>query len=92
MNNPELIEGAKFDSFELLSQAIERWENMNFVKLYKRRSRTIDAAAKRVTKKVFNERLKYSEIDYACIHGGRTARTTSTGIRPNQKLVGCLTL
>ena len=32
----------------------------------------------------FNKNLKISEIDLACIHGGRKFHGTSKGKRPNQ--------
>ena len=51
-----------------------------------RRSRTIEAASKRAPKKQFKKELKYSELDYACIHGGKSGyKSTSTGKRPNQR-------
>ena len=63
------------------------FEQAQFVQLYIRRSRTIIAAAKRRTKKIYNEDLKYAELEYACINGGKNFKTTSTGERPNQRLV-----
>ena len=79
-----LAKGYKFSSFEALSEAVHNWEVKNFVQLYKRSSRFIQA---RFHNKHYNENLKYSEIDYACIHGGRKAGSRSTGKRPNQKFV-----
>jgi len=81
-----LSKGTKFSSFKDLSEAIEKWEATNFVQLYKRSSRSIEATTKRAPNRRYNLNLKYSEIDYACIHGGRKANTsTSTGKRPNQR-------
>ena len=40
-----------------------------------RHSISIKSASKRVPNKQFNEALKYSENDYACIHGGKDFKT-----------------
>ena len=81
-----LEEGSKFVSFKLLSESIKQWERENFVQLYKRRSRTIQSAARRATKKKYNKDLEFSEIDYACIHGGRNLKENVESVqRPNQR-------
>ena len=77
--------GEKFSDFSELKYKIADFEKANFVQLYIRRSRSIEAAAKRAPRKQFNSELKYSEIEYSCIHGGKSFKTTSTGERPNQK-------
>ena len=77
--------GEKFSDFSELKDKIADFEKENFVQLYIRRSRSIEAAAKRAPRKQFNSELKYSEIEYSCIHGGKSFKTTSTGERPNQK-------
>ena len=78
--------GDEFSSYSELATRILKFEESSFVQLYVRRSRTIEAASKRATKKHFNEELKYSELDFACIHGGKDGyKSTSTGKRPNQR-------
>ena len=77
--------GDEFNSFDDLLDKISTFEQAQFVQLYIRRSRTIIAAAKRRTKKIYNEDLKYAELEYACINGGKNFKTTSTGERPNQR-------
>ena len=77
--------GDEFNSFDDLCDKISTFEQTQFVQLYIRRSRTITAASKRRTKKIYNEDLKYAEIEYACINGGKNFKTTSTGERPNQR-------
>ena len=59
----------------------------NFMQLYIRHSRTIEAAAnyKRSPKKQLNEELKYSELEYSCIHGGKVFKALLQAERPNQK-------
>jgi len=64
----------EFKSFDELSKRLVEFENKSYVQLYTKWSRSIQSAAKCTTKKRFNDALKYSEIDYACIHGGRMSR------------------
>ncbi|KAK6169865.1 hypothetical protein SNE40_020840 [Patella caerulea] len=80
----DLTLGAQFNTFHALSEAVSRWEKTNFISLYKRSSRTIEACSKRATKKFFNPHLKYAEINFACIHGGRKLKSSSSGQRPHQ--------
>ena len=77
--------GEKFSSFSELKDKIDEFQKTNFVQLYVRRSRSIEATAKHAPKKQFNEELKYSEIEYSCIHGGKDFKSTSTGERSNQR-------
>ena len=73
----------KFRSFSECKDKVEDFEKANFVQLYIRRSRSVEAAVKRAPKKQFNEELKYSDIEYSCIHGKRVFKSSSTGERPN---------
>ena len=75
----------EFKSFNELSKRLSEFEKKSCVQLYIRRSRSVQSAAKRTGKKKYNDALKYAEIDYACIHGGKNFKTSSTGKRPNQK-------
>ena len=80
-----LCNGDEFKSFAELRDKVSEFERAECVQLYIRRSRSIISAAKRSSSKNYNENLKYDEIEYACIHGGKNFETTSTGERPNQK-------
>ena len=80
-----LHDGDEFKSLTELCDKISDFEQTECVQLYIRRSRSITSAAKLSSKKNFNEDLKYSELEYVCIHGGKNFKTTSTGERPNQK-------
>ena len=53
--------------------------------LYTRSSRSVEAARRRAPKRSFHEELKFSEIDYACVHGGREYKSKSANKRPSQK-------
>lgn len=80
-----LVSGQEFCSFEELSQSVKRWEENKFVTLYTRSSRSIEAARRRAPNRTFLDRLKFSELDYACVHGGREYKSKATQRRPCQK-------
>ena len=77
--------GENFSSFSELNDKIGNFQKKNFVQLYIRRSRSMEAAAKHALKKQFKRELKYSEIEYSCIHDKKNFKSTITGERPNQK-------
>ena len=83
----KLKEGDEFFSFEELAHAMRNFEEQSYVCLYNRSSRTIKATKGQVPNKVFRDELKYSELDYSCIHGGKNFQSKSRGSRPNQMLV-----
>ena len=56
------------DSSALFQSWAREFENKSSVQLYVRRSRSIEATAKRTPRKQFKQDLKYAEIEYACIH------------------------
>ena len=74
--------GADFWSFAQLESAIADYQQKNFVRLYRRDSRTIEATKKRTSKKDYNEQIVYTDIKYACVHGGKTFISQTTGVRP----------
>ncbi|XP_066266550.1 zinc finger SWIM domain-containing protein 3-like [Branchiostoma lanceolatum] len=77
--------GATFDSYAEVQFAIHAYQTRNFVQLYIRDSRTFCNAARRAANKNVNPWLKYKEINFACVHGGRKYKSHSSGVRPNQK-------
>ena len=83
--NMALSVGKEFSSFEELSCSVKLWEKSNFVTLYTRSSRSIEACKKRAPKRTFNDTLKFAELDYACVHGGRQYKSKSTNKRQCQK-------
>lgn len=81
-----LTVGDKFQSFALWEEAVKKYELENYVQLWRRDARTIQAAKKRLTSttdRQFNEDLQYYELKYCCIKGGRKYTTRTTGSRPN---------
>ena len=80
-NLPCVCVGSEFSSFEELSTAIKLWEKEECVTLYTRNSRTVATYRKRAPMRHRNDDLVYSELDYACVHGGREYNSQSTGKR-----------
>ncbi|KAL1480201.1 hypothetical protein MTO96_051236 [Rhipicephalus appendiculatus] len=72
--------GDRFGSFSELEKAIAAYSSTNFVQLWKRDARTINAAKKRVGNiaSKMGEHLKYQSVKYCCIHGGKKFTSTAT--------------
>lgn len=80
-----LAVGATFSTYAELENEIEKYQVENSVQLYKRDSRTIEAALRRAPNREFNKAIKYSELVFSCIHGGKKFVSQSTGKRPQQQ-------
>ncbi|XP_071527088.1 zinc finger SWIM domain-containing protein 3-like [Panulirus ornatus] len=76
--------GDEFSSFEELVEAISRLEKVQNITYWRRHTRTIKAGAK-IVKTTFNPALKYYQVHWACVKGGRPYQSKSTGQRPNQR-------
>lgn len=63
--------GSKFYTFDELSSRLEEFQDLEQVQLWVRDSRTVVAAAKRARRKSLNPALKYAELTYSCVFGGR---------------------
>lgn len=72
--------GDKFEDIEELEKKIKQFECENFFLLWKRDCRSVEAAKHRV-KRFVNPRLKYYEVKYACVEGGRDFNTEGKGLR-----------
>jgi len=81
------IVGREFHSFDKLSSAVKDYECANFVSLYTRGSRSIKVTKKHAPKCHFSKDLRYSELDYACVHSSCQYKSHSKGIRKSQRLV-----
>ena len=77
-----LVSGQEFCSFEEVSESVKEWEKKNFVTLC---TRSIEAARRRAPNRMFLDKLKFSVLDYACVHGGREYKSKATQRRPCQK-------
>lgn len=74
------VVGDCFESLAKLEARVEKFENSHFVKFWKRDTRTIEAARKRLNKSI-NPELNYYEIKYCCIHGGQHFKSQGKGHR-----------
>ena len=63
----DLVSGQELSSFEELSKSVQEWEKKNFVTLYTRSSRSVEAAKKRTPNRTYLGDLKFSELYYACM-------------------------
>ena len=72
--------GEEFRSYDLLERKTTSYEDQHFVKLWKRDCRTVDAARRRVNK-ALNDSLKYYEVTFCCIHGGKKFKSRGEGKR-----------
>ena len=81
----EINVGDVFASYSQVEEAISAYEQHHFLQLYRRDSRSITAYEKRVTKRVSNRELRYSEVQFRCIRGGKKFASRSKGARPNQR-------
>lgn len=77
--------GATFSSHEDLQAAVQQYEDDNYAQFWVHSSRTIAAAKNKGVKRDVDPALKFAEIGYVCINGGRKFTSRSTGERPNQK-------
>ena len=72
--------GETFRSYEEVEVKVKEYEKANFVQLWKREARTIASAQKRVERYMKPE-LKYYQLKYCCIHGGKRFRPGGSGLR-----------
>ncbi len=71
--------GEAFKTFKDLELKI-KCEQAHFMKFWKRDSRTVEAAKKRVTR-YLDEKIVYYEVTFCCINGGRKFKSSGEGIR-----------
>ena len=72
--------GETFKTFEEVQQKVQQYEKSTSVQFWIRDSRTIEAAQRRIDRPL-NSSLKYYEVVYACIHGGRKFKSQGKGRR-----------
>ena len=78
----EITVGDIFSSFEEVKKKIEEYSESKFTQLWIRDARTIKAAAKRVLKRAarMKAKLKYAQVVYCCIHGGKQFKKCGNAI------------
>ena len=62
--------GDRFNSFEELECKLKLYENATSTKIWMRDCRTVNAARKRTTRPL-SDFIKYYQVSYRCIHGGK---------------------
>ena len=70
--------GKTFEDFSSLEIAIQQYQKEENVQFF---WRTIEKVQPRMPDKKLNERLKYYEISFHCIRGGKNFKSRSTGMR-----------
>ena len=73
--------GKKFEDVSSLEIAIQQYQKEENVQFFRRTSRTIEKSQPRMPDKKLNEPLKYYEISFHCICGGKNFKSRSTGMR-----------
>ena len=76
MEGQIFMKGEKFTSYEEIQNRIVTYSKQHYVDFYTRSSRSLTTAAKSnnitIESASKNKKLKYYELDIACIHGGKS--------------------
>ena len=72
--------GKKFNSFADLQERLLVYESSTYTKLWRRDSRTVEAARKRINRPI-SDAITYYEMTYSCIHGGKKFSARGEGKR-----------
>lgn len=72
--------GERFSSYKDLEEKIKLYEVSNYCQLWKRDSRTVEAARKRLSQHLADD-IQYYEVTFGCIHGGRKFKGRGEGKR-----------
>ena len=84
MTEMEFKLGDEFSSYEQLCVAVKALEKAQGINFSVRDSRTIERAKGRVNFFI-KPALRYYELTYICMKGGRSHQSKLTGARPNQR-------
>ena len=76
MEHVEFATGDTFESYDQFQKKLKEFEKKTFTKYYKKGSRSVEAAGKRLTKKTLKEELKYAELTFSCINSGKNFKPT----------------
>ena len=79
--------GETLSSYDDLQKKLAKFEKSHSVQLTQRDSRTLEAAARRVPKRVKNANaaLVYYSINFSCVFGGKKYNSKGSGKRPHQR-------
>ena len=70
--------GQKFETFESLAAHIKEYEAEYYIQFWCRDSRSVETARKRIDR-FLSDRIKYYELTYRCIHGGKKFKARGKG-------------
>ena len=73
--------GETFNSIEEFESKLECYKKQSYVEFYRRDSRTIAAARKKGVDRPLKAELKYYDLKYCCVHGGRAFKPRGKGSR-----------
>jgi hypothetical protein len=81
--------GECFSSYEELQQKADFYQKEKFVQLTHRNSKTLEAARKRVPKRVeiAKQALRHYSVHLACVFGDKKYKSRGSGHRPIQRFV-----
>ena len=82
-----LTVGDTFQSHEEFSKRIKEFKAVNHVQLFHKDSRTLEAARKRLSKRIEKAKpsLMYFSVDLACLFGGKDYKGRGTGARQHKR-------
>ena len=72
--------GKRFNSFADLQERLSVYESSTYTELWRRDSRSVEAARKRINRP-FSDAIIYYEMTYSCIHGGKKFAARGEGKR-----------
>ena len=72
--------GKIFKSFADLQERLSAYESSTYTKLWRRDSRSVETARKRINRSL-SEAITYYEVTYGCIHGGKKFTARGEGKR-----------
>lgn len=73
--------GEKFSSFKAFQGKLDRYQRETNSQWYRRDSRSVEAYKKRFPNRTFNVDIKFAELTYACVCGGKKFKTRGSGQR-----------
>ena len=72
--------GDSFQSFSELEEMLQAFKARKYVEFWRKDARTIKEVQNRLNRTI-NPSLKYYELKYCCIHGGRAFKPKGKGVR-----------
>ena len=74
------VAGESFPTYDDLEKKLERFKHQTFTEFWKRDARSVESATRRMDRHLKKE-LKYYEVTFCCIHGGKSFKPKGKGVR-----------